>query len=141
MQSLATDLTVNLQEDRPGMLAKAIEAVAKAAINIDGFAEIDGILHLLAKDAVAMRRALEAAGFHADERPVLVIDAEDRTGVAAAIFRRIADSGVNVNFTYVGNNNRIIIGASDLKKVADLLLETSQQVDQPKRVRKISMEL
>ena len=141
MQRLATDLTVNLQEDHPGMLAKAIEAVAKADINIDGFAEIDGILHLLGKDAAAMRRALEAAGFHADERPVLVIEAQDRTGVAAGIFRRIADTGVNVNFTYVGNNNRIVIGASDLKKVAELLAETSQQVDRPKRARKIRMAL
>ncbi|HEY3131161.1 MAG TPA: hypothetical protein VGL91_17020 [Acidobacteriota bacterium] len=128
MQRLARDLTVNLQEDRPGMLAKAIEAVAKADINIDGFAEIDGILHLLAKDAAAMRQALEAAGFHADERPVLVIDAQDRTGVAADIFRRIADSGVNVNFTYVSNNNRIVIAASDLKKVADLLPVKSREV-------------
>ncbi len=46
---------------------------------------------------------------------------EDRPGVAAGIFRRIADAGVNVNFTYVATNNRIVVGANDLQKVAELL--------------------
>ncbi len=117
MQNLATDLTVNLQEDRPGMLAKAIEAVAKAGINIDGFAEIEGILHVLTKDAASTRRALEAAGFQVREQQVLVMDADDGPGVAAGIFRRIADKGVNINFTYAANNNRVVLGASDLQKI------------------------
>ena len=46
---------------------------------------------------------------------------EDRPGVAAGIFRRIADAGVNINFTYVAMNNRIGGGGNNLEKVAELL--------------------
>jgi hypothetical protein len=52
---------------------------------------------------------------------VLVVDVEDRPGEAALIFRRIADAGVNANFSYVATNNRIVIGASNLQDVAELL--------------------
>lgn len=124
MQNLATDLSVSLREDRPGTLAKAIEAIAKAGISIDGYAEIEGILHVLTEDAKATRRALEAAGLPVrGEQQVLVVDLEDRPGAAADIFRRIAGAGMNVNFSYVATNNRIVIGVSDLQNVAELFSE------------------
>ncbi len=126
MQKIGKDLTVSLQEDRPGRLAKAIDAIARARINIDGYAEIEGILHVLPKNAAAARRALEAAGFEVrGEQKVLVMDVKDRPGVAADIFRPIAEAGVNVNFTYIAANNRIVIGASDLRKVAELMSKRS----------------
>ena len=39
---MAKDLSVDLGEDRPGMLAKAAEALAAAKINIEGFSEAGG---------------------------------------------------------------------------------------------------
>jgi len=36
------DLHVTLDKDRPGTLAKAASAIAKAGINIEGFCEVDG---------------------------------------------------------------------------------------------------
>ncbi len=126
MHNLAKDLTVMLQVDRPGTLAKATEAIAKAGINIDGYAEVEGILHVLTKDATPTRQALEAAGFQVrGEQQVLVIDVDNRPGVAADIFRRIADADVNVNFTYVAANNRIAVGANNLRKVVELLAKES----------------
>ena len=47
MHPLAKDLTVSLREDPPGTLARATEATAKAGINTDGYAEIEGSLHVL----------------------------------------------------------------------------------------------
>ena len=121
MQEVATDLTVVLQGDRPGTLAKATEAIAKAGINLDGYAEIEGTFHALTQDATTTRRALEGAGFQVKgEREVLVLDAEDRPGVAAGIFRRIADADVNVDFSYVATNNRMVVGAANVKKLTEL---------------------
>jgi hypothetical protein len=126
MQKLASDLTVALQEDRPGSLAKGIEAIAKAGINIDGFAEIEGILHVLTNDAGEARRALEAAGLQVRaEQQVFVAPVEDRPGVAASIFRRIAQAEVNVNFSYLASNNRIVVGANNVHKVAELVAKES----------------
>ena len=121
MANLATDLTLTLTADRPGTLAAVLEAVAKARVNIEGYAEVEGILHLLVKDSAATRRALEGAGFQVrEEKEVVLLDVQDKPGVAAGIFRRIADANVNVNFSYLATNNRIIVGAESAQKVADL---------------------
>ena len=44
---LAADLAVTLEDDRPGMLAKAIGCVSAAGINIDGYTEMSGVVHVL----------------------------------------------------------------------------------------------
>ena len=123
MQKVAKDLTVVFQgEDRPGTLAKATEAIGKAGVNLDGFAEIGGTMHALVADATRARRALEDAGFQVKaEQEVVVLDLEDRPGTAAGVFRRIADGDVNVDFSYVATNNRIVIGAPNVKKLTELL--------------------
>jgi hypothetical protein len=125
LQNRLHDLTITL-EDRPGSLAKAAEAIAKANINIEGAAGVpcgsEGVFHILTKDAQATRRALESAGIRVGtEQQVLVIDAEDKPGTAAKIFRRVADAGANVNLTYFATQNRVVIGADNLQKVVDAL--------------------
>ncbi len=119
------DLTITLA-DRPGTLAKATEAIAKAGINLEGGAGFpcggEGILHILTKDAQATRRALESAGFKiSTEQQVVVIDVEDKPGTSASLYRRIADANVNVNLTYVATNNRLVVGADNIQKVKEAL--------------------
>lgn len=122
MQKVAKDLTVDLAADRPGAIAKATEAIAKAGINLEGYAETKGTLHALTEDAKGAKHALEQAGFKvSEEREVVVMDVEDRPGTAAGVFRRIADADVNVDFSYLGANNRMVIGAKDMKKLRELL--------------------
>jgi hypothetical protein len=122
MYRVATDLTVAFERDQPGTLAVATEAIARSGINIDACAEIDGRLHLVTSDAGSARAALTTAGFAViDEQQALVIDAVDRPGTAAAIFRRIADAGVNVRFAYVGARNRIVIGPDDVERAVAAL--------------------
>lgn len=123
MQNVATDLTISLQQDRPGALAQVAEAIAKAGVNIDGYAEIAGVVHLLTKDAAAARRALETAGIQVQSaQQVLVVAVENEPGAAARMLRRIADEGVNVTFSYVAANNRLVIGVSNVRKAAELHL-------------------
>jgi hypothetical protein len=111
---LGSDLSVELQQNRPGMLARAAEAIASGGLNIEGFAEVDGTLHLLTGDARTARHALEAAGLRVSgERDVLVVRIEDRFGAAAEVFGRLASAGVNVRHTYVASGHRIVIAADD----------------------------
>jgi hypothetical protein len=122
MHTVMRDLTIDLGADRPGTLAKAFDTIAKVGINVDGYAEFGGTLHLLTPDAGATRRALEPAGFRVHrEEEVAVATVEDRPGVASTIFRHIADANVNVTFSYVATGNRLIIGANDVRKVAEVL--------------------
>jgi len=114
----ATDLTITLQEDRPGVLAGALEAIARAGINLDGMAELDGVLHLLARDPSGVTRALRAARVRVGaERPVLVVGLEDRPGAGAAVLRRLADAGHSVDYCYLATNTRLVIAGDDPKRM------------------------
>jgi len=124
MAHVATDLAVTLPEDRPGMLAKAVNAVSTAGINIEGYAEMDGVVHVLTTDLDATRGALEAAGFTVvKEREVVLVQVEDRPGSAASIFRRIADAKVNIRFSYLATRNRLVVGADDLEELRAALAD------------------
>ena len=112
------DLAVTLPEDRPGMLAKAVHALGVAGINLEGHAEMNGVVHVLTRDLVASRQALEAAGFMVvGEQPIVLVTPDDRPGSAAGIYRRIADAKVNIRFCYLATRDRLVIGADDLESL------------------------
>lgn len=115
MAHVATDLAVTLPDDRPGMLAKAVNAVSNAGLNLEGHAEMEGVVHVLITDAAAARDALEGAGFRVvREQQVVLVPVEDRPGSAANVFRRIADAKVNIRFSYLATRNRLVIAADEL---------------------------
>ncbi|HJQ67038.1 MAG TPA: hypothetical protein VJ816_11705 [Gemmatimonadales bacterium] len=122
MAHLATELLVTLQSNVPGAVAAALEAVAKAGINLEAVTELEGTLHVLTRDAPATQRALRAAGVRVrGETVVAVIDVADRPGVAAGLFRRIANAGLNVDFSYMAMGNRLVIAGDDPKAIAKVL--------------------
>jgi hypothetical protein len=122
MAHIATDLAVTLPEDRPGMLSKAVTAVSAAGINLEGHAEMEGVVHVLTTDTERTRDTLEAAGFRiVREQQVVLVPVEDRPGSAAGIFRRIADARVNIRFSYLATRNRLVIAADNLQDLVAAL--------------------
>ncbi|HEX6464524.1 MAG TPA: hypothetical protein VFZ98_08730 [Vicinamibacterales bacterium] len=129
MQTRMKDLTVELGPDRPGTLGRALEAIAKASINVEGYAAIAGTFHLLTKDGAATRRALESGKFRiAREDDVVVVDLADRPGIAASLFGHLGDAGVNVAFSYVATGNRVVVGAVDVKKATEVIARETAAV-------------
>ena len=117
---MAKDLTVFL-EDRPGTLAAMGKALGMAGINIDGLCgfpcEGKGVGHILVEDVEGARRALEAIGLEvSDEREVMILEVDNRSGSLGEIAQKIADSGANLDLIYVASNSRLVIGADDLEK-------------------------
>jgi predicted amino acid-binding ACT domain protein len=124
MVEFAEDLTVSLEQDRPGALAEVFAIVARANLNLEGYAFIEGLLHFLTRDASVARHSLEGAGIRVRrQRKVLVVDGENQVGKAAAILSRIAEIGINIHFSYVAAGDRVIIGAERLDDLADLQLD------------------
>ena len=122
MAHIATDLAVTLPEDRPGMLSRAVTAVSVAGINLEGHAEMEGVVHVLTTDSEGTRDALEAAGFRVvREQQVVLVPVDDRPGSAANIFRRIAEAKVNIRFSYLATRNRLVIAADDLQDLVTAL--------------------
>jgi hypothetical protein len=115
---LTSDLAVTLPEDRPGMLARAIGCVAAAGINIDGYIEMNGVVHVLSEDLPGTRRCLHDAGFRVmQEQQVVVVPVEDVPGAAAGVFQRIGEAHINVRYSYVATGNRLVIAADNPQAV------------------------
>jgi hypothetical protein len=120
--AVARDLAVDLRDDRPGMLARAAEAIASGGLNLEGFAEVDGILHVLTADARSARLALESVGLRVTaENEVILAQVQDRPGAAAALFGRLAEAGINIGYTYVASGNRVVIAADDAERALHVL--------------------
>ena len=118
MAHLAADLAVTLEDDRPGMLAKAIGCVSAAGINIDGYAEMNGVVHVLAPDLRAARQCLSEAGFRVvQEQRVALVPVADEPGAAARVFQQIAEAHINVRYSYLATRNRLVIASDDPQAV------------------------
>jgi len=99
------------------MLAGVVQALSRSGVNIEGIAEIEGVVHVLARDPSAARGALRAAGYEIDgELEVVILPMPDRPGELAMIMRRLADAGINVRFAYLATNTRVVIGTDDVTK-------------------------
>jgi len=121
---VAADLAVVLPDDRPGMLAKAIGSISAAGINIDGYAEIHGVVHILTTELARTRQCLDAAGFReVQEQDVVVVPVSDEPGSAARVFQRIAEAHINVKYSYLATSNRLVIAASNPRAVMDAVAE------------------
>jgi len=115
---LASDLAVTLEDDRPGMLAKAIGSVGAAGINIEGYAEMNGVVHVLTPDLQAARQCLHTAGFRiVQEQQVVLVPVSDEPGSAARIFQHIAAAHVNVRYSYLATLNRLVIASDNPQAV------------------------
>lgn len=118
---MATDLTVSLV-NRPGTLLGATDTLARAGINIEGacgyVADGQGVYHVLVEERERARRALLDAGFVLQaERSVVVVPIENRPGAAAAVLRRVAEAGANIDLLYVTADSRLVLGGDDVPAI------------------------
>jgi len=114
---VARDLTVRLTEDRPGALAGVVQALSRSGVNVEGIAEIEGVVHVLARDPGAARSALRARGYQIErELEVLVMPMTDRPGELTMIIQRLAEASVNVRFVYLATSTRVVIGTDDVMR-------------------------
>ena len=89
----------------PGMLAALTERLDRAGIHVEAVAAFgagpQGVVHLVVAEAAPARAVLREAGVSFEERPVLTTRLPARTGALAAMARRLADSGVNIEALYL----------------------------------------
>lgn len=125
MDQKTKDLAITLKNDRPGELAKAITAIANMQINIEGFCELDGKVHLVASDPANAKKALETVGFSVEERDLFVIDAEDRPGFLAGILRKVSDEEVNIICSYTLTKTRIALTVDQPARMKEILRDVT----------------
>jgi hypothetical protein len=124
---MAIDLGVRLPT-RPGSLVRVAEALGRAGINIDGACGLEaggeGLLHVLVENGELARRTLLNAGIEiTSESQVVVLELENRPGTGAAVLRRVADAGVNVDLLYTTLDGRLVLGSDDPARLRTALAE------------------
>ena len=123
---MGRDLALRLTTDQPGELARVAQTLSRSGVNIEGIAEIGGVVHVLARDPSAARSALRAGGYTIEgELEVLVLPLTDRPGELSMIMQRLADASVNLRFIYLATGTRVVIGADDITR-ARAVLESSK---------------
>jgi hypothetical protein len=123
---MGRDLTLRLTADRPGEVAKVAQTLSNAGVNIEGIAEVEGVVHVLARDPSRAKSALRAGGYAIEnELEVLVLPMTDRPGELSMIMQRLADASVNLRFIYLATETRVVIGVDDISR-ARAVLESSQ---------------
>src|SRR5256885_8609875 len=116
------DISVRLVEDKPGELGRVVQALTRSGVNIEGLAEVEGVVHILARDPRAARQALRGGGFAIDsELEVLIVPMPDRQGEVAMILQRLQDADVNVKFLYLATDTRVVIGTDDIAAAREAL--------------------
>ena len=120
------DLTFVVGED--SAVAEIWETLGAAGIQMEASCTVprlEGrVVHAVVKDsdAEAAYEALRAAHFiPLDRRDVLIAEFVARPGAIGEITRKIADAGAKLYILFMATGDRVVIGASDLDKVAGVL--------------------
>jgi hypothetical protein len=91
-------------DNRPGMLARVADALAKAKVNIYAVTTSDTVDHTVIRMVVSdYRKALhvfEERGTLVVEDDVLMVEGSNKPGEIARIAHRLADAKVNIEYCY-----------------------------------------
>jgi hypothetical protein len=114
-------------ENKPGHLADALATLAAAGVNVQSFTIADtidyGILRLLVDKVDAAKLALEQAGYMVADHPVVCAVLPDRPGTLAALVRLVSESGLDIEYVYQGNRDRLLLKTEELERMEELLVE------------------
>ena len=93
-------LTVCLQ-NKPGALARATRAVAKANANIEAISVVEkpdvGLVRMVVSDPRAASKAMDQLGIPCVIENVAVLSLDDRPGRLSALAAGLADAGVEIS--------------------------------------------
>ncbi|MDA0989564.1 MAG: hypothetical protein O3A51_02285 [Verrucomicrobia bacterium] len=114
-------------EHKPGALAKVLERLADAKIDIEGLSAYSstdvGLVQIVSSNAARTRAVLKEAKLAFTSQDVVVVPIACESGSLAAVVCRMAKAGININYLYVtgceakGNAHTFaVIGADNMKK-------------------------
>ena len=91
-------------ENKPGKLVEALETLAQAGVDLRALSLADtadfGILRIIVDKPAAALESYQTAGYLVKSNEVIPVSVSDQPGGLAAVLRILADSGVDVEYTY-----------------------------------------
>ncbi|HOX46312.1 MAG TPA: hypothetical protein PK668_22095 [Myxococcota bacterium] len=131
MYSRKTQLTLFL-ENKPGQFAEVCDLLFSRGVDILAMCATTeseyGVVRLVVDDLAAARVALEENAIRFLTSEVLLAEVVNRSGMAAGLGHRLAQSGLNIEFTYFsaseqGHKSRMVFGLPEheLDRAIELL--------------------
>jgi hypothetical protein len=122
-------------ENRTGHLADALGTLADGGVNVLAFAIADtvdyGILRMVVDEVESAKELLAAADYAVTENAVVCTVIPDEPGVLANIARLVAESGLGIEYLYLGARHSLLIKAEETEQLEKLLLEHGLRVLEP----------
>jgi len=91
-------------ENKPGKLVEALEIIANAGIDLRALSLADtadfGILRIIVDKPSDALRTLQDAGYLVKSNEVIPVSVSDKPGGLAAVLRILANSHIDVEYTY-----------------------------------------
>ena len=91
-------------ENKKGRLFEAVDALAKANLNIRALSIADtsefGILRLIVPEPDKAKKVLEKSGFTVKENSVIAVGVSDRPGGLSEVLKVLNDAQINVEYVY-----------------------------------------
>ncbi len=117
--------------NRPGQLERICEILADAEINIRALSVVDGVDHGIVR--LILDEPEKAKGLFTQKSlpwistQVLLVELPNRPGVLAAATKKLADSGINIEYAYGSTDggegaSLAVFRVSDAEKAARLLV-------------------
>ena len=116
--------------NKPGELARLIEAVAEAKVNLVALTVVDsqehGVVRIVAEQPDQMRGALKPLNIDVTETEVLLADLSNKPGALAQVVGLLAAAKININYAYVtsgapGGRTTGVLKVNDMKAAMKVL--------------------
>lgn len=119
-------------QNQPGELARLAEALGERGINITAIGAVAsggaGGIGVLTNDEAGTREALSRAGISVREIELVSVSLENKPGTLAAVARKLADAGVNIELLLAtgmaGQNVTIAVGVDNVEAAQRVVGQT-----------------
>ncbi len=127
--TIVTQLAVFL-DNRPGMLARTCQALAKAQISIQALSILDAMDHAVVRLIVDKPKEAEAVltRLHTmvQARDVIFMDVPHTAGAIASLAERLGQAGINIEYAYCTTSpshsaGALVLRTSDLEATVNAL--------------------
>jgi hypothetical protein len=122
-------------ENKPGHLADTFDTIAQGAVNVLNFTIADtadyGVLRLIVDDVERAKQVLAAGGYTVVEHLVVGAFLPNLPGTLAVIARMVSDSGLDIEYIYLGRRDTLLLKTEQLEKLETLLVEHGFRLLQP----------
>lgn len=119
-------------ENKPGHLAETLGTLADGKVNVLSFTIADtadyGILRLVVDQADRAKKLLNASGYAVVEHPVVCAVLPDEPGALASVARVVSESGLDIEYIYLGAHDSLLLKTEELERLERLLVESGFRV-------------